>query len=160
MSGLRAYPWATHHFGPIPRRSLPQVPLHFHPCLSFRQEQLWVRVVTLGCPSPSSSFDALSSCWSWALYVPTTYCWAFYLRSVLLSPESLSLPRSLMHPGGSSQPPISQIFLFPFFLLALRASVLFPLPIPDQVCHPTSNGVVFLFLHILANICCQLRFWS
>jgi hypothetical protein len=35
-----------------------------------------------------------------------------------------------VHSGGSPQPPSC---LFPFFLLALRASVLFPHPIPDQV---------------------------
>jgi hypothetical protein len=42
-----------------------------------------------------------------------------------LSPGSFS--------GGSPQPPISWGCLFTFFLLALRASVLFPHPLPDQV---------------------------
>jgi hypothetical protein len=27
-------------------------------------------------------------------------------------------------------------------------------------CNPTSNGGVFLFLHILTNMCCYLSFWS
>jgi hypothetical protein len=27
-----------------------------------------------------------------------------------------------------------------------------------QACNPTSNGGVFLFLHILASICCHLNF--
>jgi hypothetical protein len=27
-------------------------------------------------------------------------------------------------------------------------------------CNPNSNGEVFLFLYILASICCHLRFWS
>ena len=58
---------------------------------------------------------------------------AFHLRFLPLSPESLLPPRSLVHSGGCPQPPISQGCLFPFFLLALRASVLFPYPIPDQV---------------------------
>jgi hypothetical protein len=35
--------------------------------------------------------------------------------------------------GVFSQPPISWVLLFPFFLLGLRASVLFPYPIPDHV---------------------------
>ena len=30
--------------------------------------------------------------------------------------------------------------------------------VPD--CNPTSKGEVFLFLHILASICCHLSFWS
>ena len=29
-----------------------------------------------------------------------------------------------------------------------------------QACNPTSNGGVFLFLYILANICCHLNFLS
>jgi hypothetical protein len=27
-----------------------------------------------------------------------------------------------------------------------------------QACNPTNNGRVFLFLHILASICCHLNF--
>jgi hypothetical protein len=48
VSGLGTSPWAGSHFGPIAEPSFPQVPLHFHPCSSFRQEQLWVRVLTVG----------------------------------------------------------------------------------------------------------------
>jgi hypothetical protein len=96
----------------------------------------WVRVATVGCPTPSS-LDVLSSCWGWALQVPSPYCQAFHPRSLPLIPESLSPPRSLVHSGGSSppppQPPTSRGCLFPFFLLALRTSVLFPHSIPDQV---------------------------
>jgi hypothetical protein len=29
-----------------------------------------------------------------------------------------------------------------------------------QACIPTNNGGVFLFLLILASICCHLNFWS
>jgi hypothetical protein len=86
--------------------SFPQVPLHFHPCNSFRQEQLWVRDVTVGW-QPHPSLDVLSSCWRWALKVPFPYCLAFHLRSLPLNPESLSALRSLMYFGGSPQPPIS-----------------------------------------------------
>ena len=35
----------------------------------------------------------------------------------------------------------------------LRSTVVVPL------CNTTSNGEVFLFLHILSNLCCYLRFW-
>jgi hypothetical protein len=44
----------------------PQALLHFHPCSSFRQKQLWVRVLTVGW-QPHPSLDVLSSCWKWAL---------------------------------------------------------------------------------------------
>jgi hypothetical protein len=43
-------PWAGSHFGPVAGPSFPQAPLHFHPCNSFGQEQLWVRVLTMGWP--------------------------------------------------------------------------------------------------------------
>jgi hypothetical protein len=44
VSDLGTIPWAGSHFGPVVGISFPQGPLHFHPCISFRQEQLWVRV--------------------------------------------------------------------------------------------------------------------
>ena len=50
-----------------------------------------------------------------------------------MSPESLIPPRSLVHFGGLPLPPVSLGCLFPFFLLVLRASVLFTHPIPDEV---------------------------
>jgi hypothetical protein len=59
---LEASSWAGSHFGPVTGPSFPQAPLHFHPCSSFRQEQLWVRVLTVGWQTPPS-FYALSSCW-------------------------------------------------------------------------------------------------
>jgi hypothetical protein len=85
------------------------------------------------CEMAPSSLYVLSSCWRWALFVPSPYCWAFHLRFLPLSPESLSPPRSLGLSGWSPQPPTSRGFQFLFFLLALRASVLFPHLIPDQV---------------------------
>ena len=111
-------PWAWSHFGPVPGPSFPQAPLHFHPCNSFRQEHLWVRFVTVGW-QPHPSFDALSFCWRWALQVPSLQCRAFHLRSLPLSPESLSPPMSLVHSRESPQLPTSRGCLFPFFLPAL-----------------------------------------
>jgi hypothetical protein len=96
--------------------------------------------VTLGW-SLSPLFDFLSSCWRWALQVPSLYCQAFHLKFLPLIPETLLPPRSLVHSGGSLQPPISQGCLFPFFLPALRASVLFPHPIrfcPHSPCPPST----------------------
>jgi hypothetical protein len=65
--------------------------------------------------------------------VPSSYSQAFHLRSLPLSPRSLSPPRSLVNSWRFPQSPISWCCLLIFFLLALRASVLFPFPIPDQV---------------------------
>ena len=59
------------------------------------------------CNCGMTSLDDLSSCWRWALKVPSPYCQAFHLRSLPLSLWSLSPPRSLVHSGGSPQPPSS-----------------------------------------------------
>ena len=74
---------------------------------------------------------SLSFYWMWILQVPTPHlqvptphCRAFHLRYLHLSPESLSPPRSLVHSGGTPPPSLGDC-LFPFFLLALRASGLF-----------------------------------
>jgi hypothetical protein len=109
----------------------PQAPFHFHPYNSFRKKQLWVRVVTVGWYSLLHLTPCLPA--GGGLYkfpLPTV---SISSKVPPLSPESLSLPRSLVHYGGSPQPPISCGCLFPFFLLALRASGLFPHLIPDQV---------------------------
>ena len=55
------------------------------------------------------------------------YCLAFHLRSLPLSPESLSPPRSLVHSGGSPQPPTFQSCLFPFFSAGPQGFSPFPL---------------------------------
>jgi hypothetical protein len=51
-----------------------------------------------------------------ALYVSSPYCWAFHLRSLPLSPESLSPPRSLVHSQGS--PPTSYFLRLPAYILS------------------------------------------
>jgi hypothetical protein len=48
VSGLGTSPGTGSHFGLVAGSSFPQAPLHFHPCDSFRQEELWVRNVTVG----------------------------------------------------------------------------------------------------------------
>ena len=49
--------------------------------LAFRQEQIWVRDVTMGWES-HHSLDVLSSRWRWALYIPSIYCSTFHLGSL------------------------------------------------------------------------------
>jgi hypothetical protein len=66
LSGLGTSPWSGSHFGPVAGPSFPQVPLYFYPCNSSRQEELWVRDVTVGW-QPHPSLDVLSFCWRWAL---------------------------------------------------------------------------------------------
>ena len=60
------------------------MPLHFNPCSSFRQEQLWVRVLTVGWQPHHSH-----------------HCRTFHLRSLPFSPDSLSPSGVLMHSGES-----------------------------------------------------------
>jgi hypothetical protein len=131
VSGLGTSPWAESHFGPDTGPPFSQAPLHFHPCSCFRQEQYWVRVVTVGW-QPDPSLDALSSCWRWALQVSSPYWWAFHLRSLFLSPESLWPFRSLVHSGGSLQSSTFWGCLFPFFPGPWGFSP-FPHAIPDHV---------------------------
>jgi hypothetical protein len=50
-------------------------------------------------------------------------------------------PRPLVHSKGSPKPPTSQSCLYPFFVLSLRASVIFPHPILYQV--PLSPQLTF-----------------
>jgi hypothetical protein len=74
-------------------------------------------------------------CWRWALLVPSPHCRAFHLKSHSLSPESFSPPKSLVHSRAHPHPspPTSLGCLFPLFLLAFGASVLFLHTIPDHV---------------------------
>ena len=44
MSRLGTSSRVKFHFGPITESSFCQAPLHFHPCSSFIQEKIWVRV--------------------------------------------------------------------------------------------------------------------
>jgi hypothetical protein len=50
---------------------------------------------------PHPSLQAPSFCWRWALQVPSPHYRACHLRSLLLSPERLSPPRSLVCSGGT-----------------------------------------------------------
>jgi hypothetical protein len=101
-------------FGSVSGPSFPRDSLHFHSCSSFRQEQLWVRDFTVGWQL-HPFLDTLSFCWRWALQVLSPQSRAFQLRSLSLSPESLSPPMSLVHSGGS--PPT-------FYFLRLHVSIL------------------------------------
>jgi hypothetical protein len=125
--------------------TLPSVSLYICTCCSFRKEQsilgqkfrLWV-----GNSVPP--LEALSIYWRWILWVPSSQCWASWLRSPLFCPESLSLPRSLVLSRGSPHLPPSEVVYF-HFLLALWPSPLstppnwfclphpLPLPSPTQV---------------------------
>jgi hypothetical protein len=60
VSGLGTSPWAGSHFGSVAGSSFPQAPLHFHPSSSFRQEQLWVRILTVRWQPPPSLNDLFS----------------------------------------------------------------------------------------------------
>jgi hypothetical protein len=84
------------------------------------------------------------------------HCWAFHPRSLPLSPKRLSSFRSLVHSGVSPQPPTSRGCLFSFFLLALRVSVLFSHPVPDQA--PLSSPTPCLPSHVPLSLPCCVCF--
>jgi hypothetical protein len=62
-----------------------------------------------------------------------SFLYNIHLRFLPLSTGGLLTFRSLVNSGETPQPPIWRGCLFPFFLLALRSSVLFPHSISDQV---------------------------
>ena len=77
--------------------------------------------------NPIPPLDALSFYSRWMLQVPSPQCCAFHLKSLPVSPELLLPPRFLVLSRGSSCPlPTFPGCIFPFILLALRASLLFP----------------------------------
>jgi hypothetical protein len=80
--------------------------LQFCPCSSFRQEQLWIRVLTVAWQS-HTLFDALSFCGRWTLQIPFPHCRAFHLRC---------LPLGLWYFLYGTPTPIFQSCLFPFSL--------------------------------------------
>ena len=131
VSGFGTSPSAGSNYGPVAGPSFPQAHLHLHPCNSFRQEELWVREVTVGW-QPHPSLHVLSSCCSIS---------SLSLLSGILSKvppfeswESLTSQFSAAFSGrGCPQPPIFWSCLFTFFLLHPRTSVLFLHPILDHM---------------------------
>jgi hypothetical protein len=114
-------------------------------CSSFRQEQFWVRhfdwaLVTL----PLSLMPYLLEVDSLSSLSPF---WAFHLRSLPLSPESLSHSRSLVLSRGYPNllPPRLHIFLNiagPMGLSHVPPSqylILFPLSTPCPLSHPVPS---------------------
>ena len=88
------------------------------PCISFRQEQFWVKKCEGRLVTPFLHWGPYLSPGD-GLQAPSPHCWPLWLRSPL-SPGSLSHPMSLGLSRGS--PPHSCIF--PFIFLALWASLL------------------------------------
>jgi hypothetical protein len=85
------------------------------PAFSCRQEQFWIKnFEDWRVSSCLNCVPWLSILW-WSLQVPSSYCWAFRLRSSPLSPRSLSHSRSLEFSRGfpHNHPlPCCCIFLF------------------------------------------------
>ena len=147
--GFGAYSWDGFHVVPVPRWSFLQSLFHFCPCISFRQEQFWV-----GVPIPP--LGVLSDYWRWSLQVPYPHCWAFLLRSTIVSPGCLPHPSPLGISKGSPTPYCLSSSIFPFIPLALWVSHLsslipdyppihIPVPSPTQV--PPSLCLLRLFCY-------------
>jgi hypothetical protein len=101
---------------------------------------------------PHPSLDVLSFCWRWALEVHSAHCRAFHLRSLPLSPESLSPPRSLVHSGESPHLLPSEVPSFHSFCWPLGFSPFHPhntwsySPLPHPVPFPTQVPLSLLVL--------------
>jgi len=121
MSSFQAALWAGSQFGLVTEPLFPQSLLHFCPWSSFLQEQLWVNFYC-GVATLSLHLMPYLSLRGRLYKFPLTTVGALHLRSLPLSFESLSSSRSLVNSFTF------QGCLFPFFLQALRASVLFLSP--------------------------------
>jgi hypothetical protein len=82
---------------------------------------------------PNPSLDFLPFFWRWSLQVPSPHYRPFHLRYLPLSPEIFFTSKVPGTFWRVAPPPTFWGCLFPFFLLALRPSVLFPHLIPDHV---------------------------
>ena len=105
--------------------SIPAV--HFHVCSSQTFDGGIAAPFFTRCPVFLLELSSISS------LIPL---YGISCRVPPIQSESFSTPKTLVHSRESSQTPTSESCLFPFFLLALRASVLFHYPIPDYVPPP------------------------
>jgi hypothetical protein len=67
---------------------------------------------------PHPSLDALFFYWRWTPQVPSPHCWSFHLRSLFLSLEHLSPPRSLVLSRGTFHPSTSYLLRLPISILS------------------------------------------
>jgi hypothetical protein len=109
---------------------------------------------------PPVSLDALSFCWRWALQDLSPHCREFHPRSLPLSSESLSPPRTLVHSEGSSHllppnvacchsfcwPSGLQSFSLTRYLIMFPSSPLCPFPIQVLPSLPPHPGIAFFSL--------------
>jgi hypothetical protein len=127
--------------------------LHFSTYSSFSQEQFWVRVFDWPW-QPIPPPDALSFHWRWTLQVPSPHWRAFHLRSLPLSSESLSPPRSGTF-WRVPPPPPSVVVCFHSFCwssgLHTYPTSLLPVPFPTQV-HPSLSPSCDYFLLVPAYL--------
>ena len=92
VSRFSACTWDRSQIGPMSGWPFLQSMLHFYLCNFFRQAQFWAKnFKKVG--GPMSQLVAISIYWRWSLQVSPLYCWAFQIRSSLLSPGSLSHPK-------------------------------------------------------------------
>jgi hypothetical protein len=138
VSGLGTAPWVGSLFETVTETSLPQAPLHFHPCNSFRQEQLWVRIVTVGW-TPS-----LIWCPAFLLEVGSLSSLSLLLR---ISSKVLPLSPRVSHLPDLwcilNDPPTSFLLRLTFFVLSAGPQDFRPLPSPNtRSCSPLSPNAL------------------
>jgi hypothetical protein len=141
MSGLGASSWDGSQVGPVTGQPLPQsLLLSFVPADLLNKNNSGSEFLTVGWQPHLFTWWTVFLLEVNSRSAPTTHThWAFHLRYLCLSPESLTPPRSLELSRGSSHLSPTPSCTFPFILLAFRASILtspytlssssFPLPL-------------------------------
>ena len=92
VSGIGSSTWDGSQFGPTIGPPFLQLLSYFCPYSSFRQDQFGVRNFDCEVGNTILPLEVLTIYWRWTLGVPSSQCWAFWLRSLPLGPESLSPP--------------------------------------------------------------------
>jgi hypothetical protein len=101
--------------------------------------------------------------WRWTLQVPSPHCWAFHLTCLPFEFWASLISQVSGTFYGVTPPPITQGCLFPFFLLALWASLLscsqylivIPYFPPSHLSHPSPSlplPSVIAFFTLLSGI--------
>ena len=121
VSGIGSSTWDGSQFGPTIGPPFLQLLSYFCPYSSFRQDQFGVRNFDCEVGNTILPLEVLTIYWRWTLWVPSSQCWAFWLRSLPLGPESLSPPLWYFPEGPCTFPEAAYFhwFFWPSCLLPI-----------------------------------------
>lgn len=148
---MRWIPSCASHWTTFPSVSSPFLPLQFFYTWIVLGQKFWLWV-----SNPVPLLEALDIYWRWVLWVPSSQCWACWLRSPPLSPYNLLPPGSLVLSRGSSYSHLPPMLLISIHSLGpLGFSLIgpppylmlvpFPLPLPSAIQVSPSLCLQWLF---------------